>query len=181
MDPIPGRWPHAYAPNTIAQLVAELAAHAALVVWTRGVEGVEARTTMHLDGDVTTTITPQCLSYPQRDELFRQHVEAMLKVGALLRTGAARATRVTALVAGIVAAVATATDIIAAHSWPHILVTFGGVACVGMLVTRLVRPLGVRFLIRSARAEIATTSLGRRTANMPSASNAVHLPTSSPP
>lgn len=171
-------------PTTLALIVAELAFHGALVVWTRGSEGLEARTTIHLDGDVTTAITPQCLSHPRRDELFRQHDEAMLKVGALLRTGAARATRITAVIAGIVAAVATATDIIAAHSWQHILVTLGGGVCVGMLVTMLARPLGVRFLrrrIRSARAEIATKSISRRTTNAPSDLNAAHLPTSSPP
>jgi hypothetical protein len=178
LHPIPGQWPEAHAPTTLVQLIAELAAHGALVMWTSGGDGVEARTTIHLDGDVTTTITPQCMSHLQRDELLRRHGEAMLKVGALLRSGTARATRVTAVVAGTIAAVATAADIIAEHSWPHIFMTLGGVACVGMLVARLVRPLSAHFLIRSARSEIVATSIRRRTTKAPSVSSAGYPPTS---
>lgn len=174
LDPIPGQRSEVHAPTTLVQLIAELAAHGALVMWTSGGDGVEARTTIHLDGDVTTTITPQCMSHLQRDELFRRHGEAILKVGALVRTVTARATRVTAVVAGAVAAVATTADIIAEHSWLHIFMTFGGVACVGVLVARMVRPLSARSLIRRARREIVATSIRVRTTKAPSVSSTAH-------
>lgn len=147
------------APIKLAQVVAELAFGGALVVWTRatseGDADLGARTVVHLDGDVTTTITPRCLVHPGVDELFRRHDREMQRVGDLLRSGAARGTRMVALSTAILAAITTVANVASGHSWVHAIAAFGGVGGVGALAAWLVHRLTPRLVMRSAKRVIA--------------------------
>lgn len=147
------------APTELAQAVAELALGGGLVVWTRatgeGGADLGARTVVHFDGDVTTTITRACLSHPGGCELVRRHDREMQKVGEMLRSGAARAARRIAWTSAILMVLATVAGIASGHSWPHVIAALGGIGAVGALAAWLVRRYGPRLLVRSAKCAIA--------------------------
>jgi hypothetical protein len=158
------------APTRLAEVIAELAS-GAVVVWTRatsaGDAGLGARTVVHLDGDVTTTITPACLSHPRADELFQRHDQEMQKVGALLQAGTAQGKKLITVVAATLAVVMAAADIATGHSWLRVLAATVGVVVgsVGVHVTGLARRISSQLLLRGVRRAIAK----RRTAQRPPA------------
>ena len=154
-DPTAAPWPREQVPTTLAQIVAAFAVHGALIVSTRVADDVEARTIVHLDGDVTTMISPTCLSDSGADELLRRHEAAMRNVGALLRNGAASAAMRTTLVAAAVVVASTIVDLVAGHSPGHVLAVFGSVASVSVLAVTAMWKLSVWILVRGARREIA--------------------------
>jgi len=153
-DPVAAPWPREQAPTTLAQIVAAFAVHGALIVSTRVGDDVEARTIVHLDGDVTTMISPTCLSESGPKELLRRHEAAMRNVGALLRNGAASATIRTTLVAAVVVVTSTIVDLVVGHSRAHVLAVLGSVTSVSVLAVSAMWKLSVWILMRRARREI---------------------------
>jgi hypothetical protein len=149
------------APTRIADLVVELATAGALRISTHAddVDGARlaATTVIHLDGDVTTSITPTCFE-PERDgarALLQRHTEEIGKLRALFQRGTERAVRLIAwLTLGLTVSGGT-LDAAVGHSWRHIAVTLAGLTGAGGVAVGLVRRVSLQLLTRGVRHAIA--------------------------
>jgi hypothetical protein len=147
------------APPGLGDLIAELVLGGALRVSTRSHgeddPGLAALTVVHLDGDVTTSITPACLAHPDAHHLFRRHAQEMRRIDELLRHGAARLERVVMLVSSAAVVAGVAIDAATGHSSLHLLGAFLTLGGAGVAVIKLVRRFAHRLLVRSTRRAVA--------------------------
>jgi hypothetical protein len=147
------------APAGMRELVAELAVDHALRVSTQGVgaDGVrlEATTLIHLDGDVTTSISRACVGHDGADELLGRHLEELGRLVELFRRGAGQMVRAVAWLSAGLAVAGVAIDAATGHAWWHALATLLAITGAGAGATALARRFGLWLVVRVARPAIA--------------------------
>jgi hypothetical protein len=143
------------APAGLADVITAFIADGALVVSTRAIsagdQDLEARTVVHLDGDVTIKITAACLSHPRRGELLARHDRELRRIGGILRRAGAWGATALALAGTAGAVIAAVTDLVAGHSWLHTLVALGGAGAATSAATWLAARISRWFVVRKVR------------------------------